>query len=72
VKKEDFKLELIQYLKNTFPDVLIRIEKNDSIPLNSGDNGILMRGPFAGYSLCGLIEFLAQEMNKKTVYIDEY
>lgn len=38
------------------------------ILLNSGDNSVFMRGPFAGYSLSGLKRFVADVEGRKIQY----
>ena len=57
MNREEFLKSVIDYLKDTF-----NFDCNkDKFILNSGDNGVLMRGPFAGHSLCSLKEFVAKE-----------
>lgn len=57
--------ELIKYLTEK-----LNINCSGLININDGHNGVLMRGPYAGYSVRQLIELVARSRNKTIKYID--
>ena len=66
LSEQEFYDKIMKYFDSTFENVSKRIRSTDKIIYtNSGDNGVLMQGPFSGYSLRSLIEFAAKFNNKQ-------
>jgi hypothetical protein len=70
--KEEFLQECLKLLDHFDKDY-----SRDTITLNSGDNSIIMNSKspffelFGGYSIWGVCEFVAKELNKKIEWEDE-
>lgn len=60
-KEQEYYDKVIKYLKSIFG---WNADTMKSVTLNSGDNSVLMRGPFAGHSLSELKEYVAKIQEK--------
>jgi hypothetical protein len=68
-KEKKFYERLINYLENKFGYDC----KQEVFELHSGDNSVIMKGEFGGYSLFTLKKYVADVQGKKTIYDqDEY
>lgn len=66
-REEQYK-EVKEYLVTTFS--YKDPPENEPISLNSGDNSVFMKGPFAGHSLRALKQFIAEVEGRKITYED--
>lgn len=66
--KEEFYKRVSEYLET---QLQWKSPSGDTIFVNSGDNGVLMRGPFAGYSLHELKHFIGEVEGKRVMHDPE-
>lgn len=67
-KEQTFYNSVVEYLTETFKFDCTAEE----FFLDSGDNSVICRGPYAGKSLYSLKKYVAEVQGKKATYIKDY